>query len=233
MFPTQKDAIELADLCVVSPRSLLSAGFTLIELLVVIVILAILVAITAPAIPSLLGARGVARGVDDVASVLEVARTEAMARHAYVYVGFENTTNASGNAELCVAAAASPDGSFAMATGLIPITKVVRLENVRQTNYSALPQVVREAAASATNDAKYVAEMTSSGVIFTNGRQVFSKSMIIVSPEGELLSSGTSPVFLERACVGLVGMRGASPMNNNGGIVTFDGGSGAITITRP
>lgn len=206
-------------------------GFSLIELLVVIAIFAILAVFTAPALGSLLGTKGVSRGLSDVASVLELARTEAMARRAYVYVGFENTTNAVGNTELCVAAAVSPDGSSAAATGLLPLSRVVRLENVRQTNYEGLPQVVRNAATNATNGADYATAMT--GVTFTNGRQKFSGSMIVISPEGELLPGAGAAVFLEKVCIGLVGMRGASPMTNDGGVVAFDGGSGAVTILRP
>jgi len=208
------------------------SAFSLIELLVVVAILGILAAVTVPAISSMLGAKGVGRGLSDVASVLEFARAEAMARRTYVYVGFENATNANGNAELRVAAAASPDGSAATTAGVLPISRVVRLENVRQTNYSGLPPVVQAAAAGASDNADYVTGMTA-GVEFTNGQQVFSGSMVVVSPEGELLPGAASRVFLERAYVGLVGMRGDVPANNDGGVVAYDGGSGAITIMRP
>jgi prepilin-type N-terminal cleavage/methylation domain-containing protein len=209
------------------------SGFSLVELLVVIAILSILVTLTTPAIQSILGAKGIGRGLNDVASILELARTEAMARRTYVYVGFENTTDASGNAELRIAAAESPDGSGATTTGLLPVSKMVRLENLRLTNYSGLPQAVRDAATNASNNASYVSGMTVAGITFTNGQQVFDGNMLVISPEGEILPSADSPVFRERAHVGLVGMKGATPMTNDGGLVTFDGGAGAITITRP
>lgn len=221
MFPLQKGIPKSAD------------GFTLIELLVVIAIFAILATLTVPSLPSLLGTRGVTRAAVDAAAVLELARTEAMARRTYVYVGFENTSNALGNPELCIAAAASPDGSSAATAGLLPLTRVVRLENVRQTNYGGLPQVVRDAATNATNSEDYASGMTTSGITFTNGRQKFSSSMVIISPEGELLAEAGSPVFLEKMHLGLVGMRGTVPMTNDGGVVTFDGGSGTISIIRP
>lgn len=209
-----------------------AAAFSLIELLVVISIFALFATMAVPSIPSLLGAKGVTRGIGDVASVLELARTTAMSRRTYVYVGFENTTNAAGDAVLYVAAAASPDGSSSTTDGLLAISRVVHLENVRQTNYEGLPQVVRAAATNAMNNGSYVAGMLPGGVVFTNGRQKFSTSMVIISPEGELLPSGDSRVFLERACVGLVGMRGQTPMKD-GGVVAMDGGSGAITIMHP
>lgn len=221
MFPTRKGIPPFA------------GGFTLIELLVVIAIFAILAAATVPSLSSLLGTKGVTRAAVDAASVLELARAEAMARRTYVYVGFENTSNALGNSELCIAAAASPDGSSAATTGLLPLTRVVRLENVRQTNYAGLPQVVRAAATNATNSDDYASGMTSTGISFTNGRQIFSSSMVVISPEGELLAEAGSPVFLERMHLGLIGMRGTAPMTNDGGVVTFDGGSGAISIIRP
>ena len=209
------------------------AGFSLIELLMVIAVMAVLAVLVAPALSSILGAKGVTRAANDVASVLELARTEAMARRSYVYVGFENTTNATGNAELCIAAAASPDGSSATTAGLIPVTKVIRVANVRQTDYSGLPQAVQKAATGATNNTFYVDGMTSSGIHFSIGPQTFNDSMLILSPEGELLPVADAPVFLDRAHVGLVGMKGNSPNPNDGAVLTYEGGSGAITTIRP
>lgn len=209
------------------------AGFSLVELLMVIAVIGVLAVLVAPALSSILGAKGVTRGASDVAAVLELARMEAMARRTYVYVGFENTTNALGNAELCIAAVASPDGSSATTADLIPVTKVVRVANIRQTDYNGLPQIVRDSAIAATNNSFYVSGMTSSGIHFSVGPQTFDDSMLIFSPEGELLPVADTPVFLDRAHVGLVGMKGNSPNPNDGTVLTCEGGSGAITTIRP
>ncbi len=210
------------------PRNHISrSAFSLIELLTVVAILAILAVVTVPALPSLMGAKGVSKAVTDVSYLFELARREAIARSSFVFVGFENGTNA-GVAELRVAAASSPDGSSTNA--LISISRVVRLPNVRLAPYNELPASVRSAA---SNAAYFIDTLSATGVRFTNGNQVFSNNILVVSPEGELLSSPGAGAFLPSASMGFVQMRGATPSSTDGAVVTIDGGSGSITIVRP
>lgn len=207
------------------------AGFSLMELLVVVAIIAILAVVTVPSLPSLMGAKGVSRAVTDISSVFELARSEAVGRSAFVFLGFEEGTNSSGASELRVAAAASPDGSST--NGLLTISRMVRLPNVRLVSYNDLPAVVRNADTNNLAASRFVNEITSSSPTFTNSQQVFQGSMLVISPEGELLVAPGNAAFLPRASVGLVQTRGTTPSTNDGAIVSFDGGSGAITIVRP
>lgn len=209
-------------------------AFSLSELLMVTAIIAVLMALVAPSLTSILGTKGVGKALGDVASLLELARTEAMARRTYVYVGLVNTTNSNGSSELTMAAVASLDGSSDTTTNnLTPITRIVRVPNVAQTSYNDLPQPVKNVASDADEDDAYASRMTSSGVSFDVGNQTFDTSMLIISPEGELLPAANEPVFLELAHVGVVQMRGTQPSDSDGGVVTYEGGSGAIKVLRP
>lgn len=212
-------------------QSFPARAFSMVELLVVVAIFTILAVLTAPALPGLLGAKGVSKAASDVSSLFELARTEAVARSTFVFMGFEETTNSSGIPELRVSAAASPDGSTT--TGLIPVSRMVRLPNIRLVGYSDIPSSLKVAATNATNPSSYVVAIDPPGIVFTNGTQIFNGTMLVVSPEGELLSSPDSRVFMPMAHVGLVQTRGTTLSTTDGAIVSLDGGSGATTITRP
>lgn len=209
-----------------------TTAFSLVELLTVVAVISVLITLVSPAISSILGTKGVGRALADVSSLLELAKTEAMSRKTYVFVGLENTVDASGNPELMMAAVASLDGSAITGDNLVPLTRLVRVPNVAQVNYSDLPQSV-QSITDANQDSEYVIDMSASDVSFQVGPQTFDAAMLIISPEGELLPSVNDPVFLSRAHVGVVQMRGTQPSDHDGGIVTFDGGSGAIKVIRP
>lgn len=208
-----------------------SSAFTIIELLVVAAILMVLAVLAVPALPGLMGAKGLGRAVTDVSSLFELARTEAVARSSFVFLGFEDTTNSSGSPELRLAAAASPDGSST--SGLLNISRTVRLPNIRMASFGELPASVQNADPSAATNALFVNQISSSGISFTNGQQVFNKNILVISPEGELLETPDATAFLARASVGLIETKGSVISKTDGAIVTFDGGSGAATIVRP
>ncbi len=67
-------------------------AFSLVELLVVLAVMAILIYLTFPAIGSILQSRTFAGGLYDVSGLLQLARSEAVSRHTYVWVGFANNT---------------------------------------------------------------------------------------------------------------------------------------------
>jgi type II secretory pathway pseudopilin PulG len=77
-------------------------GFSLIELLAVMGFMSLLLAVTVPAINSLKGSGDFTRAVDEVELTLNMARTHAMARNTYVWVGFyeESASAGSGGASI-------------------------------------------------------------------------------------------------------------------------------------
>ena len=219
-------------------RTKRACGFTLVELLVVIAILGIMMAVVAPSLPSMLGAKAIGKAANEVAAVLDRARAEAMARRTYVYVGFLNTTNATGNSEVRVGAAASLDGTSNTSTAnLRALTRVLPIENMQMTDLGGLPQSVKSQALKDITIKDCVIQEDMPRVTFTIGKEGKFTNVpgIIISPQGELLPAAASFSFLPSASIGLVPTRKTTPLTNgkDGAIVTYRGGSGRIEITRP
>ena len=213
-------------------------AFTLLELLVVIGIIAILLVAVIPAMTTIFRAKGVASAADDVSGMLELARAKAMATGSYVYVGFVNTTNSDGNAELRCAAVISMDGSSdTSSTNLRPLSKLLKLPSVIMTNYHSLPAVVQAAADDSLKiDTDYVIAFPATTYLRGkfNDAAFDSCPTVGISPQGEILQ-GASPTVFFRAttAVGLVQTHGVTPVTTNGAIVSYSGGTGQIRLTKP
>jgi len=207
------------------------AGFSLIELLVVVAIVGVLAAVAVPALPSMLGAKGVTKAVNDTSGILELARSEAMARKTYVFVAFVNTNNVFGNSELCIGAVSSSDGSANTDPGnLRAIAKAIKIDRTLMvTNETELPANVR----GLVSNARFLTN--TSGPTFQIGKVSFptSSSFLIFSPNGEALGTVNSLNFLPNVDIGLVATKGTVPQTNDGAVVRYLGGSGAVQIFRP
>ena len=213
----------------------LKIGFTLVEMLAVIAIIGLLTALAVPSLPSLLGTKGISKAVNDTSGILEMARTEAMARQTYVWVSFFNR-DVGGDKELLIGAVSSLDGSGRTRdplTGAInyrPLTKVVKIANLVCS--ASVPGNVGKLAPSA-------AFITSAGPGFRIGNVDFPASSaaptVIFSPNGEILQSANDMRFISKVDVGLVPTKGSfiESNGNDGAIVRVLGGSGRVQIFRP
>lgn len=225
MVPSEKTILTTPES---QARARRRSAFSLIELLVVIAIIGILAALIVPALPSILGSQGLSRAVSDVGGIMELARAEATSRKTYVYVGFANES-AFGNAELRIGAVASKDGTTSQnSNNLIPLTRLVKIQNAKIVDAAGLPAVVPAAGLS-----DFVTGFTNR-VDFSVGAQRFSNApVVVISPQGEVVPEAGSAFFRPAASVGLVQTKGQTVMDNDGAVVVYRGGSGRIETRRP
>ena len=123
-----------------------SNAFSLIELVIVIGIIVLLTAIVAPAFKNLKSAGDVTSAAYTIKSVLEQARTYAMANNTYTWVGFYEENGAivstnpptPGSGRLVLSSVASLDGTTVYGatpgaidpTKLVQITRLIKVENL-------------------------------------------------------------------------------------------------------
>lgn len=213
-------------------------AFTLVELLVVVGVISLLLVAAIPAFNSINRGRSVTRAVIDVASVLELARAEAMATRSYVYVGFVNAVNSDGNSELRCGAVISIDGtSTTTATNLRPLSKLTKFPSVMMTNYTSLPQVVKDASdITLRADTDYVITFPPTAYFKDkfNDSAFDSCPTFGISPQGEALHvSNSLSFFRTTTSVGLVPTNGTTPMTTDGAIVSYYGGTGQVRVAKP
>lgn len=221
-----------------NPQSALLSAFTLLELLVVIGIISVMAVLLVPAFNGIRGARGMTKAIDDVRTILEQARAEAMATRSYTYVGFVNTTNTDGNSELRIGAVISIDGSSnTTPANLRPLWKLVKLAGIVMTNYTTLPAVVKAAGdISVQADTDYVIGFPQTAYLKDrfNDSSFDSCATVTISPQGEILSGSNPAVFFRTTtCIGLVPTHGVTQVTTDGAIVSYYGGSGQLRLTRP
>jgi len=162
-------------------------GFSLLELLVVIGLVALLSILAVPAWNSLAGGGRFTQAAYDASGLLELARSEAVSRQTYVWVGFQPITN-EGNLEIRMAAVASRDGSATntSASNLQGLTRVLRMPQTALTRLSDLNPRTQDLFTPATASVA----TNSIGLNFSVGKQSFVGKTITFTPKGEALLQG-------------------------------------------
>jgi len=204
------------------------SAFSLIELLVVVAVLGFLASLTVPALNSIGSAKGSIDAAYKISDAIELARSEAVARRSFVWLGFENTANFD-NRNIRIGAVYSKDGSVNISVAnLQPLFRPVLLDRVGLVDYA-------DTGANSTkySDAASLAD-NSAGASFTVGSQTFIKT-ITFTPTGEAMLTGlpnATTGFEPQILIGLRGFRGATESTNNDIAVVVDGSVGIPTIFR-
>jgi len=199
-------------------------GFSLIELLVVIAIFAILATLAVSAFSNIGKAGRLTKAGGDVSSLLEQARTHAMANNIPVWVGFHPEDNA-----LAVAVVTSKDGSTNLAS-----TNLVQLGRVRQLESIGLG-VAPSGARPGVDPGGQLASRSNSILSFstTSGglARSFNAYVLRFNNRGEAqLDPDTRNRVIE---IGLLPRTGTATNTNNYAVIQVGGLTGSVKLYRP
>jgi len=211
-------------------------AFSLIELLVVIAIIALLTAFALPAFNSIGQARGVSEAAYQVAAAVEMARSEAITRQTYVWLGLQNQTN-SGNQDLRIGMVYSKDGTTSTtAANLQPIGRAVLIQRAGLVDPSVLQVSGLPSGTVLSGLPSILANST--GATFSIGQAGFTSTTVTVTPAGEFLlnspatASATTTGFDPKIAIGLRQFRGTTASVDNDVAIIIDGSVGIPTIYR-
>ena len=225
----------------------LRSAFTLVEILAVVAIMGLLFALVIPAFNGLVKTKGVTRAVNDVSEMIDLARSEAMAKNTYVWLGF-NAGKLSGNDQLLAVIARSVDGTPNLAaTNLRFVTKVQKEDNVLLTNVAGLTSNVKtqlQAAYTPSAAQPEVSTFTTTPdkiTISVNGSTVNFVSLLTFTPQGEILAtatpstSGAPTPFTTQLMLGFRRTNGgvAIASDTDSSAILLYGGTGQTRVFRP
>jgi prepilin-type N-terminal cleavage/methylation domain-containing protein len=206
------------------------SAFSLIELLVVMAIIGLLAALAVPAFNSIGQARGVTEAAYQIASAVELARSEAISRQTYVWMGLQPQTNG-GNLDLRIGLVFSKDGTGTniAGTNLQPIGRALLVQRVGLADPATLD--VGTNLGSLTDLSSY-----SGGASFAIGAMTNSgKRSVTFTPMGEVTTKAdpnSTNGFDPRIGIGLRQTRGTALIPNNDIAVVIDGSVGIPTVYR-
>jgi Tfp pilus assembly protein FimT len=211
----------------------------------------ILLSASIPAVQNLGASRGIASAASQISSALELAKSTAVSRNTYVWVGLATVANEEGNLETCVGIMMSKDGtSTSTPANLTAVSKLTAIEHVALANASDLPASLQAklpsdvATENATN--KFVLNLNNSLATFDfkkpnmpGGKISFGSGTyndtILISPQGEIISSATSQSFVPQIMIGLTQSRKGTSLKDqakDGAVLVFYGGTGQVRVYR-
>jgi len=217
----------------------------------VIGIMLILLSASIPAVQNLGVSRGIGTAASQISSALELAKSTAVSRNTYVWVGLATVANEEGNLETCVGVMMSKDGTSTSTTAnLTAVSKLTAIEHVALANASDLPASLQAKlpsdAATENTTNKFALNLNNSLATFDfkkpnmpGGKISFGSGTyndtILISPQGEIISSATSQSFVPQIMIGLTQSRKGTSLKDqakDGAVLVFYGGTGQVRVYR-
>lgn len=227
-------------------------GFTLMELLFVMGIMSLLLWVMVPAIHALSGGQTLTKNVAEMQSLLIQARTHAMLRSSYVYVGFFESDGSQsdsvhpapvGTGRIWVGVAATKDGtqgydltnaSAWSSANLSPVGKLRFFDNLHlgtnapfyATNVSA--NTVSPISDPSATNTPFGWPLESSNTVTR-----FSQGIIQFTPQGTstLPGSSSTPEYIQIAVMATHGNLAVN--NTNAAVIQIDAVTGSVRTFRP
>jgi len=213
---------------------------------VVLAIMMILFAASVPAVQNLSVSRGIGSAAGQISSALELAKSTAVSRNTYVWIGFATVTNTSGNLETCVGIMMSKDGTSSnTAANLTAVSKLTAIEHVALAGPTEIPTALKDKLPSDVTSpaSSYVGSFSTSVGSFdfkkanvTSGKVTFpNNATLLISPQGEIIASAGSPSFVPQVMIGLTQSRKATSLGTaakDSAVLVFYGGTGSIRVYR-
>lgn len=229
------------------------SGFTLLELLVTMSIVSLLFWLTFPALHSFNGAKNLTASTADIQGILTQARTQAMLRNSYVYVGFFESDGSqpdtvrpapAGTGRLWIGVAVTKDSTQGYsvtnsaawsAANITPVDKLHIFDNLHlATNASFYSSSTTSNTVSPIGDLS--ATNTPFGWPLENSNTVtrFSQGVIQFTPQGTAMLPGSSTVP-EYIQIALIPTHGNLLVANttNAAVIQVDAITGSVRSFRP
>jgi prepilin-type N-terminal cleavage/methylation domain-containing protein len=227
-------------------------GFSLIELLVVLAVMSIMATLAAPVLKSLMVAGKLSLATSGVSSVLTQARSYAMAKNTYVYVGIQEVdgvqpSSSNGIGDLAVAVVASLDGArpYTSTSGSLATSDITLIEKpqlfsgVHLTSSASLSNgAIMTSRPSASVDLSGATAATTFQWPLSGPSKYSFTKVIEFDPQGVArvqANAQYSPSIQSYLEVPLVPANGDAVSSNisDQAAVQVDGVTGAVTIYRP
>ncbi|SDU27641.1 prepilin-type N-terminal cleavage/methylation domain-containing protein [Verrucomicrobium sp. GAS474] len=229
-----------------------SGGFSLIELLIVVAIIGVMAVVSIQSFSSVGRNQAVGKATGDLVSILEMARSHAMANNSYVYVGFYKPSGAdlakrgSGSC-VYVSVAATVDGTSGYENGswtpsLVSLSKLQCLEGVSLVPVDSiktyLPNVDMTFSSLDAATTTALTTFTAQDLGFGQGRNPVGTFDLVIQfkPNGgaNVVTDLTGQTVPHYVAVGLVPATGSSAtVSANCSLIRVDGVTGFVRFYRP
>ena len=126
----------------------LKRAYTLFEMLAVMAIIALLSVGAVESVSGIMGAGNISQASSDISGVIEQGRAYAMANNTYVYIGFDEVSNAqdgttqqAGVGRVVISVVATTNGLAATSSPITSITPITKLRIIRNLHLGNLAAV--------------------------------------------------------------------------------------------
>lgn len=201
----------------------LSVGFSLTELLVVVAVMSALATLSLPRLSSILSGNRLKSGSTAIAQIFETARTHAIARNSYVYVGLAQAD--AQTVLLGMAETVSGESDIATASAIARVTILSQVE-LRQS--SEIKSAVSLPLAAVEADSVQSSDMGTLSIFF-QGKRISFSYVVCFSPSGQAtIKQGNTSRYIQ------IGLSPASrPQTKDLALIQITGLTGNVSVYLP